>query len=430
MATTPTEKTVDELLAGSLSRENFDELVRAIYHSYRTVDSVHSRVKTMLEQVEAGSGGDGRELVEKVGILLFALGEHEAAAEKLYTVRSRKVAAHFLGRCNLKLGRAEDALDYLQKGRRAEDDRETDILMIEAYCALRRTDEAEKLLKKLTGDAPDVLYARGLVADATGEYGVAMEFYEKALEKDPEHPASLFHLAHCCDLNGDDARAIELYERCTNLKPTFVGALMNLGVLYDDQGDYAQAIDCYKRVLAIAPRHAMARLYLKDSESSLNMYRDTRKIRHMHELNEIFSLPVSGFELSPRSRACLDRMDIQTLGKLTQLSKDQLLSEKNFGDTSLNEIEGLLARYDLELDASLEDGAGEDEVDEALAASVDDLELSTRCRKCMDRLGIMTIADLVRRTESELLAAPNFGATSLDEVKTKLRAMGLSLKSE
>jgi hypothetical protein len=40
---------------------------------------------------------------------------------------------------------------------------------------------------------------------------------------------------------------------------------------------------------------------------------------------------------------------------------------------------------------------------------------------------VRTIADLVPRTEAELLKTKNFGKKSLDEIKTILGAMGLSL---
>ena len=36
--------------------------------------------------------------------------------------------------------------------------------------------------------------------------------------------------------------------------------------------------------------------------------------------------------------------------------------------------------------------------------------------------------DLANKTEAELLACPNFGQTSLNEIKTKLDELGLSLR--
>ena len=43
-------------------------------------------------------------------------------------------------------------------------------------------------------------------------------------------------------------------------------------------------------------------------------------------------------------------------------------------------------------------------------------------------LKLRTIGDLSSNTEAELLACPNFGQTSLNEIKTKLDEFGLSLR--
>ena len=51
-------------------------------------------------------------------------------------------------------------------------------------------------------------------------------------------------------------------------------------------------------------------------------------------------------------------------------------------------------------------------------------------RKCMNRLGINTLGDLVNRTADELLESKNFGMTSLSEVREKLQQFGLSLRGD
>ena len=53
-----------------------------------------------------------------------------------------------------------------------------------------------------------------------------------------------------------------------------------------------------------------------------------------------------------------------------------------------------------------------------------------RARKCMIRLGLNTIGELVRRTGDDLLECKNFGVTSLNEVREKLAAQGLKLRGD
>src|SRR5690606_36094447 len=59
---------------------------------------------------------------------------------------------------------------------------------------------------------------------------------------------------------------------------------------------------------------------------------------------------------------------------------------------------------------------------------VSELDLSVRSRRIVDLLKIRTIGDLSNKTEAELLACPNFGQTSLNEIKSKLDELGLSLR--
>jgi len=64
---------------------------------------------------------------------------------------------------------------------------------------------------------------------------------------------------------------------------------------------------------------------------------------------------------------------------------------------------------------------------ERLRLPISELELSVRSSNCLKDANIKLIADLVRKTESELLSFRNFGKKSLTEINDLLKAMGLSL---
>src|SRR5882724_809544 len=57
----------------------------------------------------------------------------------------------------------------------------------------------------------------------------------------------------------------------------------------------------------------------------------------------------------------------------------------------------------------------------------DETGLSVRASNCLKTANIRTIADLVQKSEGELLKTKNFGKKSLNEIKTILGEMGLSL---
>lgn len=61
-----------------------------------------------------------------------------------------------------------------------------------------------------------------------------------------------------------------------------------------------------------------------------------------------------------------------------------------------------------------------------LLKSVEELELSVRAHNCLKNAEIKSIADLVQRTEYDMLRTKNFGRKSLNEIKEILGTMGLS----
>jgi len=64
---------------------------------------------------------------------------------------------------------------------------------------------------------------------------------------------------------------------------------------------------------------------------------------------------------------------------------------------------------------------------ELLARPVSTLELSVRASNCLEAARVLTLRDLVTKSESDLLRFRSFGKTSLHEVQRKLSAIGLSL---
>lgn len=67
------------------------------------------------------------------------------------------------------------------------------------------------------------------------------------------------------------------------------------------------------------------------------------------------------------------------------------------------------------------------EINKNLLRSVNELELSVRAANCLKNANIKTIADLVQKTEGDMLRTKNFGKKSLNEIKEILQEMGLSL---
>ena len=196
---------------------------------------------------------------------------------------------------------------------------------------------------------------------------------------------------------------------------------------------------------------------MKDVDSARSMFYDDDDNRRGDRRNQVLEIPITDFELSVRSRNCLKKMNIRSLGDLLRTTEQELLSYKNFGETSLNEIKALLAQKGLRLGQAAEGdkpavpaitgiapavvaapavgglprrpiAVSGNAPPETLAKTVGDLELSVRSRKALQRLNINTLGELCSHTEDELLGCKNFGHTSLNEIKQQLTSFGIGLR--
>lgn len=68
--------------------------------------------------------------------------------------------------------------------------------------------------------------------------------------------------------------------------------------------------------------------------------------------------------------------------------------------------------------------------DKMLDMTIEELDLSVRSFNCLKRANINTVADLISKTEDEMIKVRNLGHKSLEEVIHKLAMMGLSLASD
>ena len=382
-----------------------------------------------LEKVPSGKARLG------IGIALWLAGKSSQAAELLESAHLSPIQKFFLASIYLEKGRYGKARELFSS---IEDlpgaEFEVAAGLAGALRGLGEPAEALKLIRrhaKTHEQHPDYHFQVGFCQDLLGEHQEARASYERALELDPAHVPSLFRIAFNADLRGEDQTALEYYERAVaSGEPVYENVLINLGLLYEDLGRYREAAACYGRVLEANPTHARALLFLRDAEASTRMYIDEDGEKRMDKKNLLFDTPVTDFELSIRSRNCLEAIGIRTLGDLVRTTEQQLLSYKNFGETSLSEIKNIMAQKGLRLGQALEDGSGGEMgvPQSVLAKPISEIELSVRGRNCLERLGVHTLGELIEHTEDELLGCRNFGQASMNEIRMMLRMFGLAMK--
>jgi len=416
------------------------QITSAISKSYANYRELREAVQELELQPNRSPATTAR-----LGVCLYLLGRYSDAIAMLAHSDGGALTHFYLGKSYLALDRYAEALTAYESAERAGYSRDQVALAkAEALRYNGRPEEALQLLNGLSGaveQTAEYLYQRAATISALGgNPGEVVALLERAVAVDGTHAGALFGLALENDRHGNDSYARELYERAAAQFPTHVGTLLNLGILYEDMQQYEKARQCYRRILDVYPDHPRARLFFKDADAARDMYYDEEARRRQDRLSQVLNIPVTDFELSVRSRNCLQKMGINTLGDLTRTTEQELLASKNFGETSLVEIREMLHSKGLELGQFADLKHEEEPVYDPELLSPDeralldrpiaDLNLSVRARKCMVRLGLSTIGELVRRTGDDLLECKNFGVTSLNEVREKLAQHGLKLRGD
>ena len=73
------------------------------------------------------------------------------------------------------------------------------------------------------------------------------------------------------------------------------------------------------------------------------------------------------------------------------------------------------------------EGEEQNRLRKLLNMSVNEIELSVRAANCLNNASILTVGELARKTEADMLKYRNFGRKSLNEIKAKMESLGLSL---
>ncbi len=191
-----------------------------------------------------------------------------------------------------------------------------------------------------------------------------------------------------------------------------------LGRVLEDSGRYQDALDSYRRSIDINPNYAeclFRAAYLADLRGLDSLAKDFYS-RIGPESNRVYvnaclnlALIYEDEEDYEKSVACCRRaLKISPLNRRAKLF--------------LSNAEAAANMY-----YSPEETKQSERLEAILRVPVSDFELSVRSRNCLSSMNIMCLGDLIKRTESEMLAYKNFGETSLREIKEMLAAKGLRL---
>ena len=232
------------------------------------------------------------------------------------------------------------------------------------------TETAIDLYERLCNQKPAPLGALlnlGILFEDDEDYQLAQNCFQRILDFDPTHPRARLYLAdvsastsqyydeekkrnedkHAAVLNipvTDFELSVRSRNCLANMNVRTLGDLISLSeqelLAFKNFGE--TSLTEIKQILnqkglklgMIAPK--------PDALIGLRAVEDVDPSSAIHK-------PVGDLDLSVRSRRALDTLGVRTLGELANLSEQQLLACKNFGQTSLMEIKKKLETYGLVL---------------------------------------------------------------------------------
>ncbi len=224
-------------------------------------------------------------------------------------------------------------------------------------------------------------------------------------------------------LHSDSARTIRL--RATEPGPVYSSAIeADSEVAILDDGVYIATVsEGVDSVLDIEMRVKLGRGYVsaeKNFDEDLavgyipidSVHSPVRKVNYTVEAARLGQMTdYDKLTLEVWTNGAVTPQD--SIGLAAKLMKDHMQIFINFEEETA--VEELVA------------DTASDRYNENLNRSVEELELSVRSYNCLRNANIQTIADLVVRTEADMLKTKNFGRKSLNEIREMLSLMGLSL---
>jgi DNA-directed RNA polymerase subunit alpha len=276
------------------------------------------------------------------------------------------------GRISEKRGGQEEACTFYEKALEQDPAHAEAAFRLAYYLDLRGEDEkAVEWYKRVTGQGPAFVSAMvnlGLLLEDRDEMEDAINCFKEALRVDPTNRRAALYLR-------DTIESLDMYYDETERKENErLDAVLRIPV--SDFELSVRSRNCLAkmnvRVIGDLVRRTEHELlaFKNFGETSLNeiknllsskglrlgMFKEeeAKKARAMRlktgtSENSVLVKPITDLELSVRSRKCMQRLNIESIGDLTEKTEAELLAIKNFGQTSLNELKAKLAEMGLSL---------------------------------------------------------------------------------
>jgi Tfp pilus assembly protein PilF len=122
--------------------------------------------------------------------------------------------------------------------------------------------EAEKVKKREAISAEvQAMFDAGIQLAQEGKYAEAIDEFKKALEKDPEQPNIMGHMADAYSRLDKNEEALEIYKNAVALNPNDAALYTNMGVILSRMGKTAESQEAFKKAAALNPAASAQNFY-------------------------------------------------------------------------------------------------------------------------------------------------------------------------
>lgn len=281
------------------------------------------------------------------------------------------------------LGHLEGAIRTLEENRASK---EKFYFLGRAYLDREQPSKAAAALKEayeLDRDDLTVSLAYAEAVIRAGDLENAEKIVERLGKKEGKNPDVLYLQGLMQDMAGDIHGAQAKYEAAHDLDPGHQKALFRLAYMLDLRGEESRALELYTQLRKMDPLH----------------------------MNTLMNLGVI-FE---------DRGDYE---KAAECFRSVVDYQPNHPRAKL-----FLADAESSLNMYYDEDAAKKEAKlrTTLGQPLMEFSFSRRVRESFNKLGVTTVGELAALSEEELMEVPNFGRTSLDEIRDFLATKGLNL---
>ena len=118
---------------------------------------------------------------------------------------------------------------------------------------LERARQYLQMAESLDADSVRVHLAAGMLHEASGEYGQALDQYTRVSEIEPRNTNDFIRIADVYDKQDFPDKALESFHHAVELDPTYYDPHEYLGVFYYHRGNYSEAANEFQQVISLAP---------------------------------------------------------------------------------------------------------------------------------------------------------------------------------